>query len=769
MSFRFYVVWTTCLLTYAVEPSFAVEKNNSTATDGAAVYEKEVQPILVRHCTSCHSDATKRRGGLGLDTRDDLLEGGDTGPAIVAGKPDESLLIQAIRQTGDLTMPPKGKLTKSEIETLEKWIRLGAPYPAPRSASESVDEVNRKRAAGHWAFQPVVKISPPGTTNSDWASTPIDSYILAKLEAAGLKPSPEADRATWLRRVHYDLIGLPPTPEDIAAFLADQSANASEKVVDRLLASPHYGERWGRHWLDLARYADTSGFHNDLDRPHAWRYRDYVIRSFNADKPYARFVAEQLAGDEIDGANEESLIATGFCRNGASNDDNMGKTPAALAQYRADQLDDVISTTSTVFLGITIGCARCHDHKTDPFTAKDYYSLLAIFNGTEKYGLVPGTEDAKGKKVPFDPKIQIMGLVETRAEVPVAHVMRRGLASELGDEVGPAVPRVLVDQPLGFPTPSTGAKSSLRRKTLAEWITSPENPLTWRVLANRVWQHHFGVGIVASSGNFGFTGTPPTHPELLDFLAQELIASGGRLKPLHKMIVLSATYRQSSTMRNAEFGVRNEGRSENPNSKLHNPQLVDPENRLLWRMNLRRLEAEAVRDGILAASGKLNPKLGGPGIKPRIRADLIPASQRNKWPAVAQENETHWRRSVYIYSKRQLQFPLLELFDAPTTTDSCPIRSPSVVPTQSLVLMNDEFVEDQATYLAHRVLADGGDDLPKVIEAMFLRTLAHPPTPERLERATKFIRERETESDRVAALTDLAHVLFNSSEFITIP
>jgi hypothetical protein len=612
------------------------------------------------------------------------------------------------------------------------------------SAGPSLDE-GRK----HWAFQPLRDDAPPVVRDAAWVRNDVDRFILAKLDAAGLSPSPDADRATLIRRVTLDLIGLPPTPEEVAAFVADASPEAWERVIDRLLASPHYGERWGRHWLDLARYADSSGFHNDLDRPHAWKYRDYVIRSFNEDKPWARFVAEQLAGDEVDGADEQSLIATGFCRNGPSNDDNMGKTPEALAQYRADQLDDVISTTGAVFLGVTVGCARCHNHKTEPISTKDYYSLFAVFNGTHKYGLVPGTEDAAGKKVKVDPALKIQALVESGAKVPVAHVLRRGLAASPTDEVGPAVPAVLSQEPVYFPEPDTGAKSSLRRRTLAEWIASPKNALAWRVLANRVWQHHFGKGIVATPSNLGFSGATPSHPELLDYLARQLVANGGHLKPLHKLLLMSATYRQSSRHR-ADAAAN------------------DPSNSLLSRMNLRRMEAEIMRDSILAAAGKLNPEAGGPGIKPRLRPELLTASQRNKWPVIEKEDERHWRRSVYIYTKRQLLMPMMELFDAPTTTDSCAVRLSSVVPTQALVLMNDEFVEEHAAFLAERAIHEAENDPQRAIERMFLLTMSCAPGAERMKEALAFVQTREAECGRAGALADLAHVLLNSSEFIHI-
>jgi len=610
-----------------------------------------------------------------------------------------------------------------------------------------------KTGRSHWAFQPVTKPQPPTVKGDAWARNDIDRFILAKLESAGLKPSPEADRATLIRRVALDLTGLPPSPEEVAVFVSDESPQAWERLIDRLLESPHYGERWGRHWLDLARYADSSGFHNDLDRPYAWKYRDYVIRSFNEDKPYARFVAEQLAGDEIDGADEFSLIATGFCRNGPSNDDNMGKTPEAIAQYRVDQLDDVIATTSSVFLGLTIGCARCHDHKTEPILAKDYYSLMAVFNGTERLGLPKGSKDKNDKDIAD--KQNVMALIETKAEVPATHVLLRGLAASQGGEVGPAMPVVLTSTSIAFPKPT--GQTSLRRRTLAEWIASPSNPLTWRVLANRVWQHHFGAGLVASPSNFGFSGAEPTHPELLDFLASELIANGGRLKPLHKLILLSATYRQSSGL-----VVRSSGRSDGLKPELQ----TDPGNTLLWRQNKQRMEAEVIRDSILSVSGKLNAKRGGLGFKPRIRPDLLDASQRNKWPIIEREGPEHWRRSVYIYVKRQLLMPNMELFDAPTTTDSCALRMQSTVPTQALVLMNDEFVEEQAAFLAQRAMTEADDAV--TIQRLFLLTLARPPTASRLVEAQAFVKQRQQMSDRSAAFTDLAHVLLNSSEFVYI-
>jgi hypothetical protein len=633
----------------------------------------------------------------------------------------------------------------------------------------------------HWAFQPLRPTQLPAVKDATWAHNDVDRFILAALEGKGLRPSPEASRQTLIRRVTFDLTGLPPSPEEVESFVRDTSPQAWERVVDRLLASPHYGERWGRHWLDLARYADSSGFHNDLDRPHAWRYRDYVIRSFNEDKPYARFIAEQLAGDEVPGADEETLVATGFCRNGPSNDDNMGNNKE---QYRLDELDDVIATTSTVFLGLTVGCARCHDHKYDPVTSADYYSLLAVFNGTEKRG-VPKESDEKAKAKEL---VKLQALVETKAKVTPTYLLRRGSLLNKGPEVPPAAPLVLVSNPLRFPEPEPDAKSSGRRRTFAEWIAAPDNALTWRVLANRIWQHHFGRGLVATPSNFGFNGARPTHPELLDYLAARLIADGGRWKPLHKLLLMSATYRQGvggesnqSSVFSVQSGKQPTDARPTENWTLNTEHLraatLDPDNTLLWRANLQRLSAESLRDSILAVSGKLNPQLGGPGIKPRIRADLLTASQRNKWPALTTEGPTQWRRSVYIYVKRQLLMPMMELFDAPTTTDSCAERMQSVVPTQALVLMNDEFVEDHAGFLAQRAVAEAGENLSRAIERMQSLALAKPAGPERLKQAVAFVEAREavyakvpspTNLPRHRALTDLAHVMFNSSEFIYI-
>lgn len=592
---------------------------------------------------------------------------------------------------------------------------------------------------GHWATAPLKR--PKGDS--------IDFFVQRKMEAAGLKLSETVGGTRLLRRVYLDLIGLPP--------LVGDAGLSYEEVVDDLLSRSQYGERWGQHWLDLARYADSNGLHQDSDRPHAWRYRDYVIDSFNADKPYGRFVREQLAGDEIDPENPEAWIATGFCRNGPSNEENIAKNEVEM--YRLDQLDDIISTTSQVFLGQSVGCARCHDHKTEPISTVDYYSLLAVFDSTVP-AWVPLTDGGVGKpdfkrptfrdkfRPPKKPSIRVLS--EPVGKPPITRVLNRGSHTLPGEEVFPAIPVSLRSKELGFLVrPRPAGKTSGRRTALAEWIASPKNPLTWRVMANRVWQFHFGRGLVDTPSNFGVTGSKPTHPDLLDWLACELRDNGGHLKPLHKLIVMSKTYRQSSDHR--EVAAKQ-----------------DPENLLLWRYPPHRLQAEVIRDSILQASGNLNLKMGGPGIKPRVPAEIIEQSIRNMWPKVDKETSKHWRRSVYIYRKRQLPMPLLELFDAPDGAQTCAKRFASTTPTQALALLNDEFVNKQARWLAARVM-----ESEDAVEQMFARSWTLPPSADRLADAKAFLKQRlkvrgKGREARRLAHADLAVVLFNSSQFVYV-
>jgi cytochrome c553 len=708
-------------------------------------FEKRVQPILKEHCLRCHGP-DKQRGGFDVRSAGSILKGAQTGKVLTPGQPGRSLILQLVAPGGDPHMPPSGQLTKDQIADLTKWIEQLKP-----------DAVAAPKGHDHWAFQKMRPVSIPEVDKKTWIRTPIDAFILAQLEKQKLSPSPQATRSELVRRVTYDLIGLPPTPEEVRDACVDSSPDWFARVVDRLLASPHYGERWARHWLDLARYADSSGFHNDIDRPNAWRYRDYVIASFNADKPYSQFVREQLAGDEIDPTNPAVLAATGFCIAGPSNDDNMGQV---LEKYRLEQLDDVLSTTGNVFLGLTLGCARCHDHKYDPLPQEDYYRLLAIFNNTERRevplvaGKIELTAAKKLTKTPLKSDA-ITFLTDTSAKPRTTNLLWRGNHEQRGPEVQPGVPAALGEAV--FPVPASGATTGFRTR-LADWIAAPDNPLTYRVLANRLWQHHFGRGIVATPSNFGVSGERPTHPDLLDWLALEIIRHEGRLKPIHRMLVLSATYQQAS------------------HTSAHLAQ-VDPQNLWLARMNKRRLEAEAIRDGILAVSGKLNREGGGPGIKPRMHPDLLAASKRNQWPNVPKEGPQHWKRSIYVYIKRQLLLMMLQLFDAPTSNQSCGRREESTVPTQALILMNDDFVSDQAGYLADRILAEAKADPAARVEQAFQLALSRSPSAARIEQATAFLAQREqayrkdgklqAESARLA-LTDLCHVLFNSNEFLYV-
>ena len=616
---------------------------------------------------------------------------------------------------------------------------------APTSA-QAADSIDLDKVRQHWAFRPFKKAELPKVKQSEWGLNEVDRFVSARLEEAGLQPSAPADKAAMIRRVYFDLIGLPPSPEKIRAFLANKSPLAYEKLIDNLLASPHYGERWGRHWLDLARYADSSGYHADLDRPNAWRYRDYVIQSFNDDKPYAQFIREQLAGDEVAPGNARSWIATGFCRNGPSNESNV--RPAAAEQYRLDQLDDVISTAGTTFLGITIGCARCHDHKTAPITQVDYYRLLAVFNTAvprevpiDKTGQLDLKKMVKpGRK---DPTPGLMALTEMRSKPRPTHLLVRGQAKRAGAEVQPGVPKVLEHlQPVSFNSkPNKASRTTGRRLIFADWVAAENNALTWRVHANRIWQFHFGRGLVRTPNDFGPAGSLPTHPALIEWLSQQLLAEGGRVKPIHKKILMSATYRQASKHR-ADAHAK------------------DPDNRLYWRVPKRRLEAEAIRDSILVVSGRLNRKAGGPGIKPRIPHEIIDQrSQRNKWPKVKKEGPEHWRRSVYVYVKRQLMMPMLEMFDAPSPSMPCSRRVVSTIPTQALTLLNDPFVNEQAAHCASEIIKTTDDKKVQAREALW-RVLARPPKEEWVEEGSRFLAEQGP-----AGLTDFIVVLINSSHF----
>ena len=798
-----------------------------------AFFESKIRPLFIEHCQQCHGPS-KQKGGLRLDSRAAMLTGGDRGPAVVAGKPKESLLFTAVGyQDEDLKMPPKKKLSAGQIADIERWVQRGAPWPKETGPSaDAAGGVRRgpfqisAKDRDHWAFKPLRRDTPPKVKDADWAASPIDRFILAKLEAKNLRPSPEADKRTLIRRATFDLTGLPPTPDEVAEFLVDDSPAAYERLVDRLLASPAYGEKWGRHWLDLVRYAETNSYERDGAKPHAWRFRDYVLRSFNADKPADRFVQEQLAGDELFPCESDALVATGFYRLGLWDDE-----PVDPLQARYDVLDDVVTTTSQVFLGLTIDCARCHDHKIDPIAQKDYYRLLAFVENITPYHNGGKTDEAPLFESPAEKKkyeeelaaldrrrkdvqseldgmsvtfieavkksgapaptmrslqedvrlvgAKLMGeawakkwteLYETsfklkdalpgakRALVvteqgrtaPESHVHMRGNPHVHGDKIEPGVPQVLDERkpsPVVLPAnlPSTG-----RRAALARWLTADDNALAARVLANRLWQHHFGRGIVRSPNNFGTAGDKPTHPELLDYLARRLIETGRRLKPLHRDIMLSAAYRMAST----------------PNAEALK---VDPTNDLFWRFDRRRLTAEEIRDSMLAVSGELSRRMLGPSVFPRMPREVLRGQSRPGfgWKANPTPEEER-RRTVYVHVKRSLLLPIVELFDVAETDRTTPVRFASTQPTQALALFNSAFAQGRARAFAGRVRGETRIDSETRIERAFRLLFGRGPSSAERERLLDLERRLAAAGGSEQAWSDLCLALVNSNEFLYV-
>jgi hypothetical protein len=812
-----------------LEPSPAADKKPFT-DEQLALFEKEALPVLEANCIRCHS-GNMPKGKLRLDSREGVLKGGKIGPAVSLDEPDDSNLLAAIRHES-LKMPPDGKLAAKDVEVLTRWVKAGVPWKPGVVAADKFTGGGGKvteESKNYWAYKPVQRPSVPKVKNNEWVQNPVDAFILAKLEAKGLTPAPPAERAALVRRATYDLIGLPPTPEEVDAFVKDKSPDAYEKLIDRLLASAHYGEKWGRHWLDLVRYAETNGYERDGPKPFVWRYRDYVIKSFNDDKPFDRFVEEQLAGDEIDRDNPDAVIATGYYRLGLWDDE-----PADPAQARADETDDLVATTAQVFLGMTMNCARCHDHKIDPIPQKDYYALAAFFRDIQPYSNTRNTssrtnltdvsppekraryekelkereerineltaavtkiEDAAIKKMPAEDQRAAEGpdrekvlarklkefLTEGEAkeyarlkgeldqlrkkpepaevlalsinhclvDPPETFVLVRGNPHAPAAKVVPAFPSVLGAGVPTIPAPAKDARSSGRRTVLANWIASKDNPLTARVLANRLWQHHFGVGIVASSNDFGKFGTGPTHPELLDWLASEVVEGSWKLKRMHKLLMLSSAY-QMSVKANPD-GLR-----------------ADPANALLWRFNMRRLTAEEVRDSMLAVSGKLNLKTGGPSIYPPIPKEVlagqsVPGQGWNTSPP-----EEACRRSVYIHIKRSLLVPLLAQHDQADTDNSCPVRFTTTVPTQALGMLNGAFTNEQAAAFAERLRKEAPDDLAAQVRRAARLTTGVVPPDDKVQRDVDFIKELQAKGKLSAAeaLKNYCLLMLNTNAFM---
>jgi mono/diheme cytochrome c family protein len=740
--------WMVPLLLLAASTARAQEKGPTP--EQVQFFETKVRPVLVTQCVRCHGPE-KQRGGLRLDSRAAALQGGDKGPAVVPGKPHESRLVAAVNYQG-LEMPPSKRLAKADVDTLTEWVRQGAPWPGGGTTTRrdgfEVSDADR----AFWSFRPVARPNVPAVRDP-FVANPIDAFVLEKLTAKELRPAPPADRRTLIRRVTFDLTGLPPSDEEVRAFVNDSRPDAYEKLVDRLLASPRYGERWGRHWLDVVRFAQTNGYERDDEKPFAWRYRDYVINSLNDDKPYDQFIKEQLAGDELDEVTDVGLTATAFYRLGVWDDE-----PDDKRQAEFDELDDMVSTTGQAFLGLTVGCARCHDHKFDPLGQDDYYGLLAFVRNVKPY-TKPQPAGADVIFAKLSGEGFTLAVRENGPTAPPTQVLLRGNAANPGREVKPAFPLVLCrpgEAEPRLPEKSKNGQTTGRRRVLAEWVASKDNPLTARVIVNRLWQHHFGAGLAATPNDFGHTGTAPTHPELLDYLASELTDGGWRLKRMHKLIVMSATYRQSSRIDN-DKGVA-----------------VDPGNALLWRQNLRRLEAEAVRDAVLATSGRLNPAMGGRGFFPTLPPEVLATQSRpgNGWGKSDEQEQC--RRSVYVYGKRTLGVPMLEVFDQASADSSIAARSVTTVAPQALILLNGSFTDEQSAALADRLLKEG-NDREKHLTRAFRLALQRDPTPRERDLLRAYLdrelaRRKDAPPDEAyrRSLAAVCKLVLNLNEFVYV-
>ncbi|MDG2222440.1 MAG: DUF1553 domain-containing protein [Rubripirellula sp.] len=685
---------------------------NVNAADRSPDFEADVAPLLIRHCVECHQ-GQEPSGGLLLTTREGLHAGGDSGQVLDLQDLDGGLLLQRVI---DGEMPPdkqgrSQKLSEEDIQRIREWIAGGAVWPELREL-DYFERTNDVRAGRDWwSLQPVVRPEVPRLERLPQPENPIDAFVLAKLETEGITPAPRADRRTLLRRLYYDLIGIPPTEEEIQIFLAADFTTAWPQAIDRLLDLPQYGERWGRYWLDLARYADTSGYERDQDKPFAWKYRDWVVDAFNRDLPYDQFVMQQLAGDELPNRSKNSVIATGFLRLGTWNDEPNDKL-----DYQYERLEDLVHTTSSAFLALTVKCARCHSHKFDAITQEDYYRMASAFwAGPLLTGELGGPT---AEKLGFN---DVLGWTDDGPTPKAIHLLKNGERLHPMDEVLPASLSSIPALERPFDVPPDGARTSHRRLQLAHWIADPRNPLTSRVLVNRLWQHHFGQGIVRTPNNFGFLADPPTHPKLLDWLASEFQSGGQRIKAIHRSILTSQTWQQSVLHPQAEeLGKR------------------DSANRLLWRFARRRLDAETLRDSLLAVSGELDLQVGKPGFKPVISPEALEGLSRKSSAWQASSPAQQKRRSLYMYLKRGLLPPMMTTFDLCDPTLSCGQRNVTIVPTQALALLNNRFVHQRSEHLA-KVIFEGWTDREEQIRQAWSRVLQRQPSEREIAAATRHL------------------------------
>lgn len=833
-AFAIVSVATVLTLSLAANPSAGRPHTMPPEADATTFFESKVRPVLFEKCFSCHGEK-KQQAGVRLDSRANILKEALSGPIVVPGEPDKSALVRAIRYDGKTKMPPTGKLSAADLAALTDWVKMGAPWPEPKSATTVASK-------NYWAFRPLTKTTIPNVKSKSWMKTPVDAFILSELERRNLKPNPYADRPTLIRRATFDLIGLPPTPEEVDAFVNDKSPPAWEKVIDRLLQSPHYGERWGRHWLDLARFAESHGYEQDYDRPNAYYYRDFVIKALNLDVPYNTFVKWQLAGDEFEPENPLALMATGFLAAGTH---ATQITKNQVEKERYDELDDMLATTGTSMLGLTFGCARCHDHKFDPVPQRDYYRMLATFTTTVRsdyeIDLDPqGYREAKdafdkaqaplaealqefergelparfdrwlnnGRKLAANVKVadnvkDLLAKSELTSDDRAAlmkwyattDAQRQALNKQVQDHLAnePKKPKVLIssegvtavrthtqggdflegthflrrgdpNRKEGVATqsfltvlmrapeqekrwqipPPQGWRTSYQRRSFANWITDTDagaGHLLARVIVNRLWQHHLGRGLVGTPSDFGAQGEKPSHPELLDYLATQLINHGWSLKHMHKLIMTSAVYLQSAASDPAK-------------------EKLDPQNKLCGKHPRQRLEAEVIRDSMLALSGRLDPTKFGPGTL----------------------DETMKRRSIYFFVKRSKLIPTMMLFDAPNALTGMAVRPTTTVAPQALMLLNNQNVRECARAFAQRVASvhpsltgKGGGGLGAVVARAYRTAFGRQPTDKELADSLTFLAQQSSSyktaeganADELA-LTDFCQVLFGLNEFVYV-
>lgn len=797
---------------FALMSCLVIACQHATLAGEEVDFATTIQPILAKRCFSCHGP-DKQEGGLRLDNREKAVGKTESEkPAIVAGKARDSELLRRITSENDSErMPPEGSpLKRSEVDALSQWIDEGAVYTA------------------HWSFQPISHPQPPEVDHHESLAAPLDAFIVKRLEAKHLQLSSPAAASDLIRRVYVDTIGLPPSPETVDQLAANWSDDSYARLVDRLLADPAFGDRWARNWLDVVRFAETNSYERDGVKPNAWKYRDWVIASINSDKPYDQFIREQIAGDELDKVTNETLTATGYYRLGIWDDE-----PADPLQARFDEYDDMVSTTGQAFLALTINCARCHDHKIDPISQHDYYSMVAFMRDVTSYGdrgnqtannqiEITGSElaaeykrlndrlrqlEKQLKKIEQDaivkmpapdqrategperekvlkeklkdflstqeqsrydelkaeqtqqkeelgklpPRDAVLGLAKTDPKPPVTYVLRRGSPQNEGPAVTPSFPKLIGGGEPELPTRPEDAKSAGRRRVLADWLASKDNWLTSRVIVNRIWQHYFGRGITRSPNNFGLMGDRPSHPEVIDYLAQLLMQRDWSLKAIHREILLSATYRQASA--NHKAGME-----------------IDPDNQLFWRQSVRRLSAEQVRDSVLAVTGQLNEQQYGESFFQTLSREVL-ASQSQPGSGWGQSSPADQaRRSIYIRVKRSLPVPMLAAFDFPETDISCEARFLTTQPGQALGMLNSDWMQQQSAALYQRVVREAGNDITAQATRALQLTSGHTPAPadvkelvdlaERLQTKHNFPVERARQAMCLAAL--------NTNEFLYV-